>query len=515
MRTLLTLATLLVSAAVFAQAPDYPLCLSAVQATDTATVYFLKVPDAAAYRVYTAPDAARLQWKLNTQADAKNSTATNPYYAQVQFRLPTTPKGKWLVSVSAVDAAGKESGKSAPAEILPFKRRGWLPDGSRVQSGQSPKPPAYSLLWSVPEDAPRLFVAYTSVSTDKQSDLFLLNLAAGQPVKLTDAKQCRQHRLGTNLCKPVASPDLKWVAFLGDRLEKDGRSIASTDLKCLWIANAATRELRALTDDSFPVYDVRWSADSGSVSFFKGVDTLDGTVYDLVNWNLTTGKANHLLRWQSDEAWASFNGYSAPGKGDQCAEAPLHYRAAGKWMQFKSVTRIPFLAYRQPAHEVRFSLHDEQFRVALTGGRPEPLPLSDHEDDFPNIVGGSDPRRWQSPDERWKVAEVGPEDSSQAERLPFPLTVTNGLTKKVSHYGPLPWAVDFRWFTSDGRWFVGTIDEPEPQQSSTAERHLKQLYVAFCLEDGRLVIYPNTVDREVSQSLTVEGGAVEVRPIWP
>jgi dipeptidyl aminopeptidase/acylaminoacyl peptidase len=210
---------------------------------------------------------------------AEPANATDPGWS---------PDGRWLAFVSEREGEvsrkaseeQKKLGKGKPqiwllpttggeAQQLTFMPHGasapvWSPDGQwlafsapvgpldeEAEEGQAnPKVRVLDQLWYRLDGAGFIF--------ERRSHLFLLNVAGGEPVQITDGDWDDGN--------PAWSPDGKTLAFVSSR-EEDRWRAPSPDLYTLSIDAGKAGELRRLTDGTLSCAAPAWSPDGQKIAF--------------------------------------------------------------------------------------------------------------------------------------------------------------------------------------------------------------------------------------------------------
>ncbi|MBO0781551.1 MAG: S9 family peptidase [Ktedonobacteraceae bacterium] len=244
-----------------------------------------------AYRsaIWTTPTAGGEPRRLT----AEPANATDPSWS---------PDGRWLAFLSeregeAGRVAGEEQkklGKDKPqiwllptdggeARQLTFLPHGastpvWSPDGQWLaftapvgpldeenEDGKPfPKVRVIDRLWYRLDGAGYIY--------ERRSHLFLLNVAGGEPVQLTDGDW--------DDGEPTWSPDGKHLAFVSSR-EEDRWRLPAPDLYTLTIEGGKAGELHCLTDGNLGCGAPSWSPDSQTIAFLGALKTRSGGHIDL------------------------------------------------------------------------------------------------------------------------------------------------------------------------------------------------------------------------------------------
>src|SRR5579885_113742 len=213
-----------------------------------------------------------------------------------------SPDGRWLAFVS--DREGDMTGKSekdakklgkgkqqiwllptggGEAHQLTFIQHGavypvWSPDSKRLiflaqvgpldEEGEDGKPlPKVRVV-------DRLWYRLDGVGFiyERRSHLFLVNVAGGEPVQLTDGDW--------DDGDPVWSPDGKYLAFTSSR-EEDRWRTPTPDVYVLTIEQGKAGDLRRLTDGSLACGSPAWSPDGQTIAFLGALKRRSGGHVDV------------------------------------------------------------------------------------------------------------------------------------------------------------------------------------------------------------------------------------------
>lgn len=425
------------------------------------SISFFRVPGAKYYRVYISycHTARSNDWKLAAEVSDSKSVSSDPNVARVEFSFKGD--GVFAVKVTAVDSSGREGELSAMIE------HGWNDRYNTTNITSSP----YTLLHEPPDDAPSVAVVFTAPSVYPRvkgyewnggtgSDLFVYTSRDAKTVRLTDHNRHPELRMGSvyislslprDFQDPVISPDGNWVYFRAYRTEKDGRSLEGSPMYCLWATNLNTRELKALTIDSYPVKEAMWSSDSKSVLFIKEADASyhyehwGATTVDLIRFDVDSGRQTRLFNSPVD----AYNTHLLPGKTND---------------------------------RVILQVESDHHSINISGDSVESVNHAD--------VAAERDQPLTSPDSSWKI------NKGVLMRRTAAATDTPSLVgwEQVG-YGPVLSRMDLVRFTADSRWLTGVIYETDLHNltdiSTTTgpfrSKTLVQL-IAISLIDRRVVI---------------------------
>lgn len=234
---------------------------------------------------------------------AEPANATDPSWS---------PDGRWLAFVSEREGevsrkASKEHkklGKGKPqiwllptqggeARQMTFLPHGasspvWSPDGQWLlfsapvgpldEEGEddqpNPKARVIDRLWYRLDGAGFIF--------EKRSHLFLLNVAGGEAVQLTDGDW--------DDGDPAWAPDGKTLAFVSSRQDDRWRA-PSPDLYTLTLVDGQAGELRRLTDGTLSCAAPSWSPDGQTIAFLGGLKWKSGGHIDLYTTSASADQA--------------------------------------------------------------------------------------------------------------------------------------------------------------------------------------------------------------------------------
>jgi dipeptidyl aminopeptidase/acylaminoacyl peptidase len=213
-----------------------------------------------------------------------------------------SPDGRWLAFVSeregeasrvASEEAKKQGKDKAQIWLLPtdggearqltFLPHGastpvWSPDGrwlaftapvgpldEETEDGKPlPKARVIDRLWYRLDGAGFIY--------ERRSHLFLVGVAGGEPVQLTDGDW--------DDGDPTWSPDGSSLAFVSSR-EEDRWRTPTPDVYTLTIAQGGARELRRLTDGSLSCGSPAWSPDGRTIAFLGALKRSSGGHVDI------------------------------------------------------------------------------------------------------------------------------------------------------------------------------------------------------------------------------------------
>jgi dipeptidyl aminopeptidase/acylaminoacyl peptidase len=233
---------------------------------------------------------------------AEPANATDPGWS---------PDGRWLAFVSEregeaslkASAEQKKLGKGKPqiwllpttggeAHQLTFLPHGastpvWSPDGQWLafsapvgpldEEGEeeqpAPKARVIDRLWYKLDGAGFIF--------ERRSHLFLLNVAGGEPVQLTDGDW--------DDGDPAWSPDGKTLAFVSSR-EDDRWRAPSPDVYTLAINDGQPGELRRLTDGTLGCAAPAWSPDGQTLAFLGALKWKSGGHVDIYTTSVSANQ---------------------------------------------------------------------------------------------------------------------------------------------------------------------------------------------------------------------------------
>jgi dipeptidyl aminopeptidase/acylaminoacyl peptidase len=281
--------------------------------------------------IWATPTSGGVAKRLTSEA----ANATNPSWSS---------DGRWLAFLSeregpaslVAGAAQKQRGKGKPqiwllptdggeAQQLTFLPHGastpiWSPDGQwlvfsapvgplaeeEVEGKPLPKVRVIDRLWYRLDGAGYIY--------EQRSHLFLLNVAGGEPVQLTDGDWDDE--------APAWSPDGKRLVFASCR-QSDRWRTPSADLYSLEIAQGKAGELRCLTDGSISCLAPSWSPDGQTIAFLAALKMRSAGHIDVytIAADANEGKARSLTHefTGSFQDWTNTDGDS---RDEHMATAP-------------------------------------------------------------------------------------------------------------------------------------------------------------------------------------------------
>ena len=321
-----------------------------------------------------------------------------------------SPDGRWLAFVSEREGevshkASKEQkklgkGKSqiwllptvgGEAHQLTFLPHGastpvWSPDGQWLafsasvgpldeegEEGQpNPKARVIDRLWYRLDGAGFIF--------ERRSHLFLLNVAGGEPVQITDGDW--------DDGDPVWSPDGKTLAFVSDR-EDDRWRTPAPDLYTLSINEGKADNLRRLTDGSLSCFAPAWSPDGQTIAFLAALKwksaghvdiyTISASAHQAAATNLTPECEASFQDWTNTDADArDEHGAPAPiwSSDGKTIYALAAHRGASRVFAISSSgdNQHPQVLTPGDIHVRDFSADHAQARLAVLIGNPSRPP---------------------------------------------------------------------------------------------------------------------------------------------